>query len=128
MHGNEILTTLAGFKETVVLILTWFSWAVVHTIHKLAKWEEVPFRIWVYKTIACWFGWLLAWLWCSAIWIDGLPLHFITWAWSYSWILILDSIDLILWNTLKALKYLRPTVIYELLIDFIMYQVNKWKK
>lgn len=117
MHGNEILTTLAGYKETIWLILTGFAGSITHILNKTRRWERLTLSQHVSYLVISWFVGYLTYLWCEHLWIT----------WPVRWIIIgvasYSGIQII-----EALEMFRAKQIYDLIIDFIMFKIGKWKK
>ena len=114
MPINEITQTIANYKDTIWIILTWFTASITHIFNKARKWEKMTFSDHIYHLTISWFVWLMAWFVCSYLWLNQRATHIIVWSSAYLWIQIIDAVDM-----------LKPKVIYDLFIDFIKFKI--WK-
>jgi hypothetical protein len=115
MAFNEITQYLAQYKETIWLIVTWFAWSVTHIFNKVRKGEQLTFRQHIAHIFISWFVWYMTYLILEYMGINWPMQWMIIWIASYSWIQIIDALDMIKANT-----------IYNFFIDFIKYKI--WKK
>jgi len=117
MPQNGIIATLAEYKETIWLIIPWLAGSITHIFNKIRKGEKMTFMQHVSHMIVSWFaGYMTYWI-CVYYSIDWPLLWVIIWISSYSWIQIIEAIEMI-----KAKN------IYNIFIDFIKYNINKWGK
>jgi hypothetical protein len=57
MTFNDITNTLAQYKETIWLIITWLAWSVTHILNKAKKWEKLTFKQHLIHLFISWFVW-----------------------------------------------------------------------
>lgn len=115
MALNEITQTLAQYKDTIWLIITWLAGSVTHIFNKVRKWEKLTFKQHISHIVVSWFVWYMAYLILQYMGIEWPMQWIIIWIASYSGIQIVDALDMV-----------KATTIYNFFIDFIKYKV--WKK
>ena len=113
--SDNILHLIAQSKETIGIILTWLAGSVTHILNKMRKGERLTFWQHIAHIIMSWFVGLLAYFACEQLGIDGSARGIIIGISSYLGIQILDALDMI-----------KPSNIYEFIIDIIQYKI--WKK
>ena len=112
---HEISQLIAQSKETIWIILTWLAGSVTHILNKMRKGQKMSLWEHISHILMSWFVGLLAYFACEYIGIDGSARGIIIGISSYLWIQILDAIDMI-----------KPSNIYDFIIDIIQYKL--WKK
>lgn len=102
-------------KETIMVILTWFSWILANYVNKIRKWEKTSLGLFLIHFFLSWFVWWMAYLILSEI-IDWVKLWFMMWLVCYWAVKIIDALDMI---TAKS--------IYNLFMDYIRFKIWKGK-
>jgi len=111
---NEIVANSWWLKESIWLIITWFAWSITHILNKTRKGEVMTLRQHISHIVISWFVWYLLYLWCQYFDITWPMQWIIIWIGSYSWIQIVE-----------ALEMMKAQTIFNLVLDFLNFKT--WK-
>lgn len=116
MHLSEIIRES---KEVVTVVLSWLSGSIAHIINKQRWWERMTFKENISHLFMSGFVGYMMYLGCLWLDISWPALWIIIWLSTYSWIRILDALDLI-----------HPEDIKNFILDIVRYKLwqNKWNK